>query len=65
MIVCSSPTLVTHIMGKVNISFKQLQAYLSTLIKDGRIAYDGRYYTVTERGAKYLDKLQELYAIAN
>jgi predicted transcriptional regulator len=57
-------TLKTQIMYKANLSFTQLNSYLSFLLNNNlitRTIYDGREgYVVTEQGLGFLQKHSEL-----
>jgi predicted transcriptional regulator len=57
-------TLKTQIMYKANLSFSQLNSYISFLMSNNLIApsiYDGREgYIVTEQGLDFLQKHSEL-----
>jgi len=57
-------TLKTQIMYKANLSFTQLNAYISFLLSNNLITpamFDGREgYVVTERGLDFLQKHSEL-----
>lgn len=57
-------TLKTQIMYKANLSFTQLNHYMSFLINNNLIAqtiYDGReVYVVTAQGLEFLQKHKEL-----
>ena len=58
------PALKTQLMYKANLSFTQLNEYLSFLINNNLITqtiYDGREgYVVTEQGLGFLQKHSEL-----
>ena len=51
----------THIMYGANLSYKLLLRYLEHILDAGLVEYDGdSYYTITEKGKKFL-KLYQKY----
>ncbi len=47
--------LKTHIMKKVNLSFKQLEYYLNHLLSKNFIKKEGNFYRTTEKGLDVIE----------
>ena len=47
--------LKSHIMGKVNLSFKQLEYYLNHLLSKNFIKKEGDLYKTTEKGLDVIE----------
>ncbi len=54
----------TRLMYKANLAHRQLKGYLEELVEKGLVAEERRkgriFYTLTDDGARYLQKLEEM-----
>ena len=64
--VVSSEPKKTHIMNQANLSYSELQRYLSKLIKTSLISFKSaeNSYVLTQKGHEFLNKYRQ-YLIAN
>jgi predicted transcriptional regulator len=64
LVICSKPAKKTNILYKCNLSFSQLQKYLSFLITRNLISQfqskRTNLYIITEKGKAFLDGYEEL-----
>jgi len=64
LVIAKDGTLKTQIMYRANLSFAQLNEYLSFLLKIGlleKITKDGKMiYKTTNKGIKYLENYEEI-----
>jgi predicted transcriptional regulator len=65
--VCRTPTNKTHILYRCNLSYAQLQKYLTYLISHGLLSSFKRdqreFFEITERGKEFLERYELLEAI--
>jgi len=58
-----SGAIKTRIVYQANLNFDIVKKYLKTLLENGMLRHDGRYYYATEKGATYLSRYEALQSL--
>ena len=58
LLICKNGAKKTEIVYKVNLNFKNAEAYLKWLIDREMILKEGKFFKITSRGSELLSNLQ-------
>ena len=58
LLICKDGAKKTEIVYKVNLNFKNAEAYLKWLIDREMILKEGKFFKITSRGSELLSNLQ-------
>ena len=58
LLICKNGAKKTEIVYKVNLNFKNAEAYLKWLIDREMIMKEGKFFKITSRGCELLSNLQ-------
>jgi predicted transcriptional regulator len=60
---CTETTKRTHIMFRINLSYAQLEKFLSLLVHSGLLSVSNQGYTTNEKGRHFMEVYTELLSI--
>jgi len=60
---CTETTKRTHIMFRINLSYAQLDKFISLLVHSGLLSVNHEGYTTTDKGRHFMEVYTELLSI--